>query len=237
VSMDQPGGGQTPPPSPPPQAPPPQQSWQSTPQPPASPPPAGGMATAAPMPPGPLANTTIADFMTRLVAFIIDAVILGVVNYIVWAVLGGLLFSLGGLAIVLHGVIVAAISAGYFIYMWTTRRQTVGMMLMKLMVVQDGSGAALTQSQAIRRWLYLGLPYALSTLLSVTGFGSLGLLGFGGLAILFTLALLVAIVSLGWEIYLAYATNQDARKQGPHDKAAGSVVISYGPSPFAGAGR
>lgn len=214
-------------------SPPPQQNWQSTPQAPGPAPAGGGMAAA--MPPGPMPNTTIADFVTRLVAFIIDAVILGVVNYIVWAVLGGVLLSLGGILILLHAILVAAISAGYFIYFWTTRRQTPGMMVMKLMIVQDGSGAALTQSQAIRRWLYLGLPYALSTLLSVGGLG-FGVIGLGGLAILFTLATIAAIVAFVWELYLAYTTYQDPRKQGVHDKAVNSVVVSYGKSPLSGMG-
>jgi uncharacterized RDD family membrane protein YckC len=223
--------------SPPPQAPPPpssaapQQTWQSQPQTPAAAP--AGSGTATTMAPGPVAGTTIADFVTRVVAYVIDALILGVVGYVLWAILGGaLLFSLGALALLIHAVLIIAVSAGYFVYFWTTRRQTPGMIVMKLMVVQDGTGAALDQSQAIRRWLYLGLPYALSTLLSV-GFG-FGFFGLGALAILFTLAPLVALIALGWQVYLAYTTYQDARKQGVHDKAVNSVVISVGPSPLAG---
>ena len=178
----------------------------------------------------------IADFMTRLVAFIIDGVVIWVIHYIVTAVLGGMLFSLGGLYLIVVAAIDIAVSAAYFVYMWTTRKQTVGMMLMKLQVQKDGTGAALNQSEAIRRWLYLGLPLALSALLSTGfGFGLLGV-GLGALAILFTLAPIVALASIAWEIYLAYATNNDARKQGPHDKAAGSVVVAIGASPIAGMG-
>ena len=177
-----------------------------------------------------------ADFMTRVVAWIIDGVIIGFANYIVNAIVFGILInSLGGLYVVLQAVAIIAISAGYFIYFWTTRKQTPGMIVMKLNVVKDGSGNALNQSEAIRRWMYLGLPLALATLLS-TGYGFGGFGGLGGLYILFTLATVVAVVSLAWEIYLAYATNNDARKQGPHDKAAGSLVISVGPSPLAGMG-
>jgi uncharacterized RDD family membrane protein YckC len=175
-----------------------------------------------------------ADFMTRVVAFIIDGAILWVANYIVNAILFSILIvPLGGLYVVVEGLVIAAISAGYFIYMWTTRKQTVGMILMKLQVVKDGTGAALTQPEAIRRWLYLGLPLALSALLSV-GAGLYA--GLGGLFILFTLAFVVAIASIAWQLYMAYATNNDARKQGPHDKAAGSVVVAIGPSPLAGMG-
>jgi uncharacterized RDD family membrane protein YckC len=187
--------------------------------------------------PGTAAGTNVADFMTRVVAWIIDGVVIGVANYIVNAILFNLLIlSLGGLYVVLQALAIAAISAAYFIYFWTTRKQTPGMMFMKLQVVKDGSGAALTQAEAIRRWLYLGLPLALGTLLS-TGVGLGGFGTLGGLYILFTLATIVAIVSIVWELYLAYATNNDARKQGPHDKAVGSLVISIGPSPLAGMGQ
>jgi uncharacterized RDD family membrane protein YckC len=177
----------------------------------------------------------IADFMSRVVAWIIDGVILGIAGQIVWMIVFGIM-PFSGIGILVQALAVAAISAGYFIYMWTTRKQTVGMMLMKLQVQKDGTGAALNQSEAIRRWLYLGLPLALATLISVGGGFSFALGGLGGLAILFTLATIAALVSIVWEIYLAYATNNDARKQGPHDKAAGSVVVAVGPSPLAGMG-
>src|SRR5688572_7200366 len=177
----------------------------------------------------------IADFLARVVAWIIDGVILGIAGQIVWAIVFGIM-PFSGIGILVQALAVAAISAGYFIFMWTTRKQTVGMMLMKLQVQKDGTGAALNQSEAIRRWLYLGLPLALATLISVGGGFSFALGGLGGLAILFTLATIAALVSIAWELYLAYATNNDARKQGPHDKAAGSVVVAIGPSPLAGMG-
>jgi uncharacterized RDD family membrane protein YckC len=216
--------------SPPPQgaaAPPPQQSWQSQAQQPGPPPASGGVAAAAPLPAGPIEGTQIADFVTRLVAFIIDAVILGIANYIVWAIAFAILPL--GIDVLVYSLAVAAVSAAYFVYFWTTRRQTPGMIVMKLLVVEDGTGATLTQDKAIRRWAFLGLPYALSVFLGVGGFG----FGFlGGLAILFTLAFIVAIAALGWQIYLAYTTYQDPPTQGAHDKFVNSVVVSYGPSPF-----
>ncbi|MEA2678125.1 MAG: hypothetical protein QOJ81_2266, partial [Chloroflexota bacterium] len=163
----------------------------------------------------------IADFLSRVVAWIIDGVILSIAGQIVWAIVFRILPF--GVDILVQAIAVAAISAAYFIYMWTTRKQTVGMMLMKLQVQKDGTGAALTQSEAIRRWMYLGLPLALATLISVGGgFSFFAFGGLGALAILFTLASIGALVAIAWEIYLAYATNNDARKQGPHDKAAGS---------------
>jgi uncharacterized RDD family membrane protein YckC len=207
-------------------APPPQQNWQTQPQQPGAPPAAGGTAAAA-LPAGPIEGTQIADFVTRLVAYIIDAFILGIANWIVWTIAWQILPL--GVDVLLFTAVAAAISAGYFIYFWTTRRQTPGMIAMKLLIVEDGTGATLTQDKAIKRWAFLGLPYALSTFVGVGGFG----FGFiGGLAILFTLATLAALAAIGWQIYLAYTTYQDPRKQGAHDKFVNSVVVSYGPSPF-----
>ncbi len=183
--------------------------------------------------PGPLAGTTIADFMTRLVAWIIDSVILNLVAYVLFQILFRILPL--GIDVIVQAIAVIGISAGYFIYFWTSRRQTPGMIAMKLLVVTEGTGQTLDQSQAIRRWMYLGLPLALVSLLSVTaGFGFFGF-GLGILALLFVVAPIVGLIALGWEIYLAVQTNSDPRKRGPHDKAANSIVVSYGPSPFGGA--
>jgi uncharacterized RDD family membrane protein YckC len=190
------------------------------------------MGMNQPGPAGPVAGTTIADFQTRLVAWVIDGAIIGAIAWVLDAVLyRSLILSLLELYPIVIGLITAAVSAGYFIYFWTTRKQTPGMMAMKLMVVDSGSGAALSQPVAIRRWLFLGLPLALSTMVYVGGGFGIGLVG------LFVVWTLIAVASIAWEIYLAYMTNQDPRKQGPHDKAANSVVISVGPSPLAGMGQ
>ncbi len=182
--------------------------------------------------PGPVAGTEIANFVTRLVAYIIDGFIIGIVNFILQQIVLGILFSIvlgigliGFLiAIVLYTALIAGLSAAYFVYFWTSNRATPGMMVLKLQVVSGATGAALTQPQAIRRWMFLGLPYAIAIVTSAlasVGFG----LGFGGLGILSLLILLGAIASVAWQIYLAYTTNQDARKQGVHDKAVDSVVV------------
>jgi hypothetical protein len=189
-----------------------------------------GMASAQP---GPLAGTTIADFMTRIVAWIIDSVILGVIGFVASQITFRILPF--GIDLLAHAILIVAVSAGYFIYMWTVRRQTVGMIAMKLLVVTEGTGQTLTQSQAIQRWLYLGLPLAIASLLSVgLGFGFFGF-GLGLLAILFVLAPIAGLIAIGWQIFLLVQTNNDPRKRGPHDKAANSIVVAYGPSPFGGA--
>lgn len=217
-SQGQPSGQGTPPPGPQPPAPPPA-SWQSAPQP-AAPP------VTSTLPPGPVAGTTVADFTTRLIAYVIDSIGLAVVNFIVAQLVFAILpFSFIGS--LLQIILVAAISAAYFIYFWTNRRATLGMQVMKIEVVNDGSGGAISQGQAITRWIYLALPGILAiAFFPAFGVSAIGLIGLG------ILTLLIAVAALAWELYLAYTTAQDPRKQGVHDKAARTVVIAVGSSPF-----
>ena len=64
----------------------------------------------------------IADFMSRVVAWIIDGVILGIAGQIVWAIVFRILPF--GIDILVQAIAVTAISAGYFIYTWTSMRGT-----------------------------------------------------------------------------------------------------------------
>lgn len=164
-----------------------------------------------------------ADFVTRLIAYVIDLVVIGVATWIVNAILG----NLGFIGLVLTLVVDIAISAGYFIYLWTNRRATLGMQVMKLQVLRADDGGTLAQDQAIRRWLYLGLPSILSLafapLAGLAGLGAQGALAAAALVLL--LSPIVLIVSIAWMAWLAYQTNKDPDGQGPHDKAAASVVV------------
>jgi uncharacterized RDD family membrane protein YckC len=232
-----PDAGATPPPeAPPPAAPPPaappQQSWQSQPQQPAPPPPGGGQPpagagsqwmsniTTSGTIAGP-AGTALADIPNRLIAILIDGILLGIVgaivNAIITPILGERLFGgLLGFEVVVPSLlssivvvaIVAAVSAGYFIYMWTRMDgATVGMRVLKLRLADASSGGPVSQQQAINRWLMLGLPIALSQ------FFYWGVIG-----------LLVSLAVLGWYIYLLMTTAQSPTRQGYHDKYAGTVV-------------
>ena len=59
---------------------------------------------------------------------------------------------------IVFAIIGLAISGGYFIYTWTKRRATIGMQVLGMQVGDAGTGATLTQDQAIKRWLALGAP-------------------------------------------------------------------------------
>jgi uncharacterized RDD family membrane protein YckC len=169
-------------------------------------------------------GAALADVPERIIAYIIDAIILGVIGYIVLAVLGNVLvetrtevflgvpIQVRGPSLIgqLVGVAIAlAISAGYYIYMWSRMGgATIGMRLMKLRVADQATGGPITQNQAVTRWLFLGGPQALGLL-----YGALGVLG-----------LLISLLVLGYYIYLLVTMAQSPTRQGLHDKQAKTVV-------------
>jgi len=172
-----------------------------------SPPPAG-YPQQAPMqqyqvPPQP--QTTYAGFWIRLVARIVDGIILGIpltiLLFIFIAVSGAALNAtssdqnaqntaagVASGAFLLFYLIALVAIAGYQIYFWGTSGQTIAMRLFHLRVVDATTGAPIGIGRAVVRWL-------------------------------------MTIVNswacyIGW-IWVAF----DARKQGWHDKVATSVVL------------
>ena len=222
MTNDPSGGGSTPPP-------PPQQGWQSTPQPPAAPPPAGGQPSGMPSwtsnitargsisGPG---GVALADTPDRLIAALIDFIILGIVGAIVAGLMTGILGTelLGGIFGVSAKVpslvsslatvaVMLVISAAYFVGMWTRMGgATVGMKVMKLTVRDAASGSAVSQGQAINRWLLLGAPAVLS---SIYGWG---------------IGLILGLVVFVYYIYLVVTIAQSSNRQGLHDTYAKTVV-------------
>jgi len=207
-----PGGSSSPPPSwtPPPVPAGSPQDTGTPPPGPAGPPP--GTWSPPPLEPGPAPGLAFAGFWVRLIAFIVDQLILSVPTvilsgvFVTGAVLSGS-FNFGGLALV--GVLGLLISAAYFIYTWTAWRATVGDRLLGLLVLNAADGSALTVNQAAVRWGLLALPSALSS-------ASAGHILLGGL---------VGLLVLIYYAYLAYTTATDLRKQGFHDRTAGTVVV------------
>lgn len=169
--------------------------------------------------PGP-AGVALADLTDRIIAFVIDAIILGVIGFIVssitLSVLGDNFGGVFGINIRVHNIvsslataaIMLVVSAAYFIGMWSRMGgATVGMKVMKLSVRDATSGAPVNQAQAMTRWLYIGAPYAL-TFIYVWG----------------AIGLLVALAVLAYEIYLLYTTANSPTRQGFHDMSAKTVV-------------
>lgn len=185
-----PGGAYPPPPPPTPYAPPP---------------PPGAFA-----PPQAYAvQTAYAGFWIRVVARILDGLILGIPLGILFAVFASVLgvFSqaastttdqnaqsaalaiFGGVFLIFY-LIVLVVTFGYWIYFWGTSGQTLAMRLLRLRIVDANTGRSIGYSRAIVRLL-------------MTFVNSLA-------------------CYIGW-IWVAF----DPRKQGWHDKVANTVVIHY----------
>jgi uncharacterized RDD family membrane protein YckC len=168
---------------------------------------------------GPAAGIAYADLGIRIGAYIIDLVILVivgiVVNLLLVAILIGAFFAAGtggaavaGLLILVVNVLIAGI---YFVYTWTTMKASPGQRMLGLMTVNEADGSALTQNQAITRYLVMFAPGYIASLASSVVPGFLGLL--------------LSLVGLGWTLYLIYTTANDPKRQGFHDKYAKSVVV------------
>jgi uncharacterized RDD family membrane protein YckC len=208
-----------------PAAPPPA-SWQSTPQ-----PPSGGTATSgASWTPASAGSAPVAgapglfyaDVPNRVIAYIIDVILIAIVNFIIGAVIGG---AMGGLintnpqspgfgtvntgAIFITGILGLIVSAAYFIFMWSNRRATVGMQLLGMQIGDEKNGSTITTSQAGIRWLVLSAPGVAAQV-----FNSLPVVG-----------LLISLAGLIWVIVLLYTTAQSPTKQGLHDKYAKTMIV------------
>jgi uncharacterized RDD family membrane protein YckC len=203
-------------PMPPPQAPMP---------PPASMPPQAPLAPQveapaswSPPPPAPVpgaAGFVYADVPNRIIALIIDAFVLLLINFVIAFPLGIIGLSAGfgsnrfDVAQIVWGVIGFAISIAYFFWSWTRQRATVGMRLMGMQIGNAFDGRTLTTDQAVRRAIALWGPSTIAQFF------------FGAPA----LGSLLGFVAFVWVIYLLYTTATSPTKQGFHDKWANSVVV------------
>ena len=219
MSGPEPGGSPTPeapPPSaPPPSAPPPGDAWAS--------------AQAPAQVPG-HAGLFFADVPNRVIALIIDVIVVAIVSFIlsaiVYSVLGwpttvktvpdtsqilGVRFetTTNYVALFAGTILGVLISAAYYLYTWTKLRGTLGQKALGMQVGNAFDGVTLTMEQAIKRWLALGGVFALAQFLN-----PLPLLG-----------LLIGLAGFVWFIALLYTTATSPTKQGLHDKYANSVVV------------
>jgi uncharacterized RDD family membrane protein YckC len=111
-----------------------------------------------------------AGFLVRLVAYIIDAIIIAIPNAIINAIfMGGLQSdSPGGGAVVMAligSVLVLVWSVGYLVYFWTTSGQTLGKKVMGVKVVTT-DGELVGVGKAILRII----GYAISGIVFYLGF-------------------------------------------------------------------
>jgi uncharacterized RDD family membrane protein YckC len=174
---------------------------------------------------GPAAGIVYADLMSRVVAYIIDVVLLVIVGFVVNLVLlttfiaavfttGSALFLLLSVVVLVIDVLLAGI---YFIYTWTNLKASPGQRILGMMTVQEADGSALTFNQALARFVIMFAPGYVGSLASSVIGGPLGIL--------------LSLVGLGWTLYLIYTTANDPKRQGFHDHYAKSVVIKPSAAP------
>jgi hypothetical protein len=202
-------------PPPPPGSPPPPIAPPSTMAPP--PPPYG----PAPGPPrdGPAPGYLWATTGSRVIAWIIDAILLGLISGGLSAVLGIGFLAFGGFDMFRPGrplfsglagawfgwiLVITAVSGVYFVGLWTRNGATIGQSLFGLEVRNAADGSRLGQDQAIRRWAFLTVPVVSSL---------------PGLGLLFAL----------YELFLLWTTAQDPQNRGFHDRQANTVVVRREP--------
>jgi uncharacterized RDD family membrane protein YckC len=169
------------------------------------------------------AGQVYADVPNRAVAYIIDAIILFVINLVIGLVLGTFLptatlnpdpsnifevVEINYVAVLVSTLIGLAINGIYFIYSWTQMRGSPGQKMLGMQVTNP-DGATVTQEQAIKRWIFLGAPFGLASALNPIP----------------TLGLLIALASIAYFIYLLVTTAQSPTKQGFHDKQANTIVV------------
>jgi len=190
---------QNPPPPPPP---PPSGGY------PPPPPPSGGHPPAPPLPqpggypaPQSYGQVTYGGFWIRLVAYIIDAVIIFIPTFVIGLVIGLIAAASAGAAnnssnanaiagsgaSVVVDLIAFVITVGYFVYFWG-KGQTIGMRVFHLRVADAVTGQPIGYGRAALR--YLG----------------------------YIISAIVCYIGLIWAAF-------DGRKQGWHDKIANTVVL------------
>jgi uncharacterized RDD family membrane protein YckC len=176
-------------------------------------------------PAGPAPGLAYAGLGIRVVAYIIDAILLGILGAFVFTALGAIFLGTAaggnfGIALVVAVVLAVAnmiISAIYFIWGWTNpdMRASLGQRVLGLNTLNASDGATLTRDQAVRRWAWLYGIFAVASALQ---------LALGGSDIR-VLGSLIGLLAFAYWIFLLYTTYQSPKKQGYHDVQAGTVVV------------
>jgi len=102
---------------------------------------------------GPAPGVVFGGFWIRLVAYILDAIILGIIQ-------AGLVSAMGQST---GRYISGIISIAYFIGMWGVLGQTIGMMPFGLRIVRNADGGKITWGNAVLR--FIGMIVAFAALL------------------------------------------------------------------------
>ncbi len=175
---------------------------------------------AAPPVPG-IERLVFADPSSRLIAHLLDLVVLGLIGLVlagtIGALLGGIvrntitaLDQVDLLALVIVFLLHLLLSAAYLIGSWSRGGRSLGMAILALRVVDEREAEEITLTEAAQRFVLLGIPSVLVVVwwYLPVAIGWLALIG-GGIL----LGLLAATVL------------RDPVGQGYHDRIAGTVVV------------
>ena len=97
---------------------------------------------------------------TRVIALIIDGIVLGLCSLVLGAIIGDTTI----VGSITRAILYAALGFLYFGYSWTTWRASPGQRIFGMMTVNATDGATLTWSQATRRWAFLFGPSVLNSI-------------------------------------------------------------------------
>jgi uncharacterized RDD family membrane protein YckC len=162
--------------------------------------------------------------LVRLIAYLLDALILVIGIYAVVLVLhlvigptvriadvdGVPRLSVDRLRSLVDTAVATALAGTYFVGSWLAWAGTPGQRLFRARVERADGGGRLALGPALKRWLLLGAPFGLlsTLLLPVPWLG----------------AVLAVVIGL-WHLVLLVTTARDRRKRGLHDRLAGSIVL------------
>jgi uncharacterized RDD family membrane protein YckC len=198
-------------------------TWQSSPQPAPSQAAGSWSQPAAAATVRGTAGFVYADVPNRAIAYIIDAIILGVIGLIVGIVLTGIIgptvtftdatdpttYQINTGATLISTLVSTLINGIYFIGTWISWRATPGQRILGMQVGNETDGATLTTNQAVTRWILLGAPFGIASALA----------GISGLGVL------IGIAAFVWLVVLLVTTARSPTKQGLHDQYAHTVVV------------
>jgi uncharacterized RDD family membrane protein YckC len=204
------------PPAPVPQAPAP---WAA--------PGAGGGWAAAPPDAGRLAvpgapGLVYGGALPRFVAYVVDAVLLGIVGWIITAPFASSAVTEAlrnpntfdpanpvpfGPSAGVATILALVLEAAYFTFLWSSRgRATIGMRILKLQIGDATTGNRIPIATAFRRWLAFGAWLNLLAFIPV-------LLSYASLAV------------FGWQLVLLLTTALHPQRQGLHDRFANTAMV------------
>jgi uncharacterized RDD family membrane protein YckC len=168
----------------------------------------------------------LADVPNRLVAYVIDTTVLAGIIFVVAALVAVVAgptihieaaseIDVDDTLVIVNAVIASALNAAYFVLSWTALRASPAQRLLGMRIRPQEAETAMSLGQAVTRWLLLGGPFVLATIV--------------GLAVP-AAALVLELLAAAWYLALVVSVARHPRKQGLHDRFAGTVVVKEMPA-------